>query len=279
MGRTVWFPGHMAKGRRELEEIVPLVDLVIEVRDARAPLSTAAPFAEDLTGKRTRWIVLSHKDLADPKCTDLWLAHFKRLGVSAVALNLRGNIASLRASLLRHKPSFRELRLAVIGIPNVGKSTLLNALVRRKKAEVGLLPGVTRRVSWYRGEGFLVLDSPGILDPSSDPFTHQLLAWLGCSKVEVIGGYEVLALSLLRFLKEKNLIGAIRKKWGVDMANGEQEALEAVGRRLGCLGPGGEVDLERAGMSLLKAFSGGDLGRFTLEMPEESKDEVSGRRR
>ena len=150
---------------------------------------------------------------------------------------------------------------------------------REEKKQKWGSSGVTRRVSWHRGEGFLVLDSPGILDPSSDPFTHQLLAWLGCSKADVIGGHEVLALSLLRFLKEKNLIGAIRKKWGIDVANGEQEALEAVGRRLGCLGPGGEIDLERAGMSLLKAFSGGDLGRFTLEMPEESKDEISGRRR
>jgi len=269
VSRTVWYPGHMAKGKRTLSELSGKLDIIIEVRDARAPALTSSPLVDDLARVCPVAVVLSKRDLADERATARWLSCFEESGVCAWALNLlKPKVDHIRRELAPFAPSHREVRLAVVGIPNVGKSMFLNALVGRSSAKVGGIPGITRGVSWYRGRGILAVDSPGILDPKADAETHLRLAWLGCSKAEVIG-MERVALGLVSYLRREGLWGVVEEKWGVPAPGdqADQEVLEAVGRRLGCLVPGGVVDLAAAAKRLVDAFSMGRLGQVTLEAP------------
>lgn len=270
MSRTVWYPGHMAKGKRLLAELAGKLDLIIEVRDARAPELTSSPLMEDLSGVCPVAVVLSKQDLADERATARWLSYFGEFGVSAWAQNLlRPKVDRIRKDLALFAPSHREVRLAVVGIPNVGKSMLLNALVGKSSAKVGGIPGITRGVSWYKGKGILAVDSPGILDPKADASVQLKLAWLGCSKAEVIG-IESAALDLVSFLRSRGFWGIVEGKWNISAPEelADLEVLEAVGRRLGCLVAGGGVDMTAAAKRLLDAFSTGRLGRVTLETPE-----------
>jgi ribosome biogenesis GTPase A len=173
--------------------------------------------------------------------------------------------------------------LAVVGIPNVGKSLFLNMLLGKSRARVGGIPGVTRDVSWYRGSGFLAVDSPGILDPSSEPGVHRILSWLGCAKADVVGGYESAAIELIQFLRKRDLWDIVKKAWNIEdpeesgpaealgKASGSAEFAEKtlanIGRRLGCLVAGGNVDMKLAGRRLVDSFAAGKLGPVTLEMP------------
>ncbi len=267
-GRTSWFPGHMAKGTRQLEEILGKLDIVLEVRDARAPELTASPLSKRLAARKPIWIVMTKKDLADPGATAAWLGWYKNRGREAWAFDLlTGRAASLRQAFSRRKPPYRELRLAVVGIPNVGKSALLNILVGKRAAAVGGIPGVTRGVSWYRGGDCLVVDSPGILDPKSGAAAQKALAWLGCSKADVIGGHDAVALALVDFLIRRGLWERVAQKWGVPGGLSSADALEAVGRRLGCVSGGGNVDLALAGRRFLESFAAGKTGRVSLETP------------
>ena len=155
-----------------------------------------------------------------------------------------------------------------MGIPNVGKSMLLNALAGKAQAQVGGIPGVTRSVSWYRNDGLLIVDSPGILDPHAAPGVHRVLSWLGCAKAEVLGGFEASALALIRFLRARGLLSGVLSKWEVEERDeAPEETLERIGRRLGCLVAGGGVNGELAGRRLVEAFSSGKLGPVTLETP------------
>jgi len=184
-GRTVWFPGHMAKGERKLGELLKKLDLVIEVRDARAPFSTSSPLIGAIAKIKPVVLVLAKKDLADPDRTVVWMNELAKCagnGALPWALDLRrDSLTPLRKFLSRFSPTHRELRLAVVGIPNVGKSMFLNALVGRSRAKVGGIPGITRDVSWYKVGDFLAVDSPGILDPHAEPGVHCVLSWLGCA--------------------------------------------------------------------------------------------------
>lgn len=270
MGRTVWYPGHMARGGRQLAAIAEKLDLIIEVRDSRAPFSTSSPMLAQMSRIRPVMLVLSKADLADPDRTKVWL---DALGPNARALDLhkRGGLSPLLRALAAKRPAHRELRLAVMGIPNVGKSMLLNALIGKSQATVGGIPGVTRSVSWYRKDGLLVVDSPGILDPHAEKGVHQILSWLGCAKAEVTGGFEAAAIPFIQFLKARGLFGAVLGKWEIEERDElPEETLERIGRRLGCLAAGGNVNTELAGRRLMDAFSSGKLGRVTLEMPGDA---------
>lgn len=270
MARTVWYPGHMAKGLRKLKELSDKIDVVVEVRDARAPDVTSSSFSSDIAKFKPLLVVLSKKDLADDKATAAWLSHYKKRGISAWAFNLRRpSFGGFLKALSKLSPPYRDVRLVVVGVPNVGKSLFLNQLVGKKASTVGGVPGVTRGVSWYKGKGFMVADSPGIVDPKAGAAVHRCLAWLAGSRSDVIGGYHDIALDFLAYLKERDLLDTALSPWGIDTAGLEpDEILKVIGRRLGCLTSGGEVDMERAGKALLDSFSSGKLGKITLELPE-----------
>ena len=251
----------MAKGSRKLHELAERLDVIVEVRDSRAPASTSSPLMKSLAKIKPVIRVLSRKDLADPVKLASWSDSLK---FSYTAdLRKREGLAQIRRQILRFKPPHREVRLAVVGIPNVGKSLLLNNLVGKSSANVGNIPGVTKSVSWYRNEGMLIVDSPGILDPHAEPGAHMMLSWLGCAKADVVGGWENAAISLVNFLAHNGMAGMIP----VDTDEIAAVTLERIGRKYGCLVSGGRVDMELAGQKFIEAFSSGRLGRVCLEVP------------
>lgn len=261
----------MAKGGRKLNELAEKLDIIIEVRDARAPFSSSSPLISALAKIKPVLLVLSKKDLALPERTRIWLDDFARQKKEVWPFDLhKDSLEPLRKTLSRMRPAHRELRLAVVGIPNVGKSMFLNMLVGKTRARVGGIPGITRDVNWYRAGDFLAVDSPGILDPHAEPGVHRILSWLGCAKAEVVGGYEASALDLIRFLKARGLWGVVQSRWELEDADEPVElTLERIGRRLGCLVSGGAVNFELAGRRLVDSFASGKLGAVTLELPGE----------
>ena len=261
MPRTVWYPGHMAKGSRKIRELSDRLDVVVEVRDSRAPASTSSPLMKSLAKIKPVIRVLSRKDLADPEKLSLWLDSLKFS--HAADLRKREGLPQIRRAIMKFKPPHREVRFAVVGIPNVGKSLLLNMLAGKSSANVGNIPGVTKSVSWYRSGDMLIVDSPGILDPHAEPGAHMMLSWLGCAKAEVVGGWENAALSLVKFLTRSGMAGILP----VDTDGNPEAALELMGRKWGCLVSGGKVNTELAGRKFIEAFSSGRLGRFCLEIP------------
>lgn len=260
----------MAKGRRQLEALASNIDLILEVRDARAPALTASPVLGLFKDKIEVWTVLSKADLADEAVTRLWTEAFRRQKQTVWPLDLRkGDMGRIRKALSAKKPSFRDLRMAVVGTPNVGKSMLINQLAGRKAARVGGIPGITKGVSWFKLQGFLLVDSPGILDPHSDARAHRIISWIGSSRSQVIGSWEEHAKECLSFVIAKGLWGGVENAWGVKPDGAPAEILENIGRRLGKLMPGGVVDMEKAGHAFLDAFATGKFGRMSLEKPGE----------
>lgn len=251
----------MAKGTRKLRELADRLDLIVEVRDSRAPSSTSSPLIKSLSKIKPVIRVLSRKDLADPDKLALWMNAVK-FAYSA-DLRKREGLAQIRRAIMKFKPQHREVRLAVVGIPNVGKSLLLNLLAGKSSAAVGNIPGITKSVSWYKNEGMLIVDSPGILDPHAEEGAHMVLSWLGCAKAEVVGGWENSALMLVKFLAHNDMAGLIP----VEAGESPSVTLEMIGRKYGCLISGGRVNLELAGQKFIEALSSGRLGKFCLEIP------------
>jgi ribosome biogenesis GTPase A len=265
----------MAKGSRQLLGLSEVLDVILEVRDARAPMLTKSPISEKFPKSLSVWYVLSKADLADADTTLRWVAFFKDSGRRAWALDLRRDVPpSLKKSLASLESmssanrNYRETRVAVVGTPNVGKSTLLNRLVGRRAAIVGGVPGVTKGVAWFKGQGFVVADSPGILDPRSEAGVHRMMSWISSTKGQVIGSWDGLACECIDFMRRGGFMAAAASAMGIEPDGGAREVLERVGRRLGKLRRGGEVDLESAGHAFVDALSSGKLGRFSLESPE-----------
>ena len=267
MPRTVWYPGHMAKGTRKLNELAGKLDVIVEVRDSRAPASTSSPLIKALAKVKPVIHVLSRRDLADGEKLALWVKSMKH--TYSADLRNREGLAEIKRAVLKFKPAHREVRLAVVGIPNVGKSLLLNSLIGRSNAGVGNIPGITKSVNWYRNEGMLIVDSPGILDPHAEEGAHLILSWLGCAKAEVVGGWENAALSLLKFLASREMMNILP----VEVIPDELPALtlERLGRKYGCLISGGRVNMELAGQKFIEAFSSGRLGKICLELPGQER--------
>lgn len=282
--RVQWYPGHMTKTRRQMETDLKLVDLVAELVDARIPVSSRNPDIDALCGTKPRLIVLNRADQADPAGNRAWMARFKAQGFSVLETDaksgrginqfsltvqdaLKEQIARWRAKGLVGRP----VRAMVVGVPNVGKSTFINKVARRKSAKAGDRPGVTRGKQWVSaGQGLDLLDTPGILWPRfDDEQTGLHLAFTGAVRDQVLD-VEGLACRLMELLGAR-YPAALSGRYGVEAHDGVAgyELLEAAGRKRGFVVRGGEVDTERMAGILLDEYRGGKLGRFTLEWPRE----------
>ena len=279
-----WFPGHMAKARRMVSENVKLVDAVCEVIDARVPRSSRNPEIDALAAGKPRLIILNRVDGADPAVTRLWSAYFRKNGAQVLETDCKsgkGTAAFTGAvrELLKDKlaayaakgQTGRTLRAMVLGIPNVGKSSFINRVARRRAAEASGRPGVTRGKQWINvGGGVELLDTPGLLWPKfDDKAVGENLAFTGAVRDEILDT-ETLGARLcerLRDLYPKSLTD----RFGIEDPQGMEgfEILEKCARRRGFLISGGETDTERMAKVLLDEFRGGRLGRMTLDGPPE----------
>ncbi len=284
-----WFPGHMTRARRQIEEKLKLIDVVFELLDARIPSSSRNPMVDEIIGEKPRLVLLNKADLADPEKTTEWSRFFREQGLAVHAIDANAGagvkeLASKVKELLKEKIDRqiakgmkpRPIRALIVGIPNVGKSTLINRLAGRNIAVTGDRPGVTKGQQWIRFGGELeLLDTPGILWPRfEDPVVGNRLAATGAIKEDILHLDEV-ACFVLKVLVEQygQVLG---ERYGLTDLPSELpdmqaavEVLESIGRRRGCIVSGGHVDYEKAATVLLRDLRSGKLGRITFEKPEE----------
>ena len=280
-----WYPGHMTKTRRQMEADLKQVDAVCEIVDARIPFASRNPDIDSICGHKPRIMVLNRMDLADPEATKEWASYFKSKGMAVVIADcktrkgLNAFTPAVR-SVLQEKIQRNEakgmkkaLRVMVVGIPNVGKSTLINQISGRKGAKAENRPGVTRGKQWVTvDKDLLLLDTPGILWPKfEDPNVGMLLAYTGAVKEDILD-IEELA-SFLMTLLWKYYPDCIRERYGID-AEPETpgwELIEMAGKKRGYLMSGGVVNTERMSKMLIDEYRAGKLGKFTLEMPPKEE--------
>ena len=280
-----WYPGHMAKAKRKITEELKLVDIVIELLDARIPMSSRNPEVNEIVGNKKRIIVLNKSDLADPSVNAKWLDYFNRENTRAILVNsLKGNglknVLSASKQLMKEKLDrlkskgllVKTTRALIIGIPNVGKSTFINRLAGRSAAQTGDRPGVTKSKQWIKVSAELeLLDTPGILWPKfEDKRAGMYLAFTGAIKDEILDVNE-LAQNLLKVLAEKfpEKLKSRYKLEDIPEGIAPEELLKSIGRKRGCIIAGGEIDVLRASAMLLDEFRGGKIGAISLESPED----------
>ena len=280
-----WYPGHMTKTRRQMEADLKLVDAVCEIVDARIPVSSRNPDIDNICGNKPRMVILNRLDLADPDATARWAAYFRSKGIAAVATDCKSrkgisNFTPAVRQLLHEKIQrnaakgmTKALRIMIVGIPNVGKSTLINQISGRKGAKAENRPGVTRGKQWVTvDKDLLLLDTPGILWPKfEDPNVGLMLAYTGAVKEDVID-IEELSCRLMGLLWQR-YPDKVKERYGIDCPEETPawELLEAAGKKRGFLLARGEINTERMAKVLLDEFRSGKLGRFTLEEPEDLK--------
>lgn len=279
-----WYPGHMTKTRRRLEEDLRLVDAVCEIVDARIPASSRNPDIDAICGDKPRMVILNRIDMADARMTDIWAANLRSRGFAVVRTDCKNRrgldkflpaVRELLADKLRRyaEKGFvnKPLKLMVVGIPNVGKSTFINQIAGRKGAKAENRPGVTRGTQWVTVDrGLLLLDTPGILWPKfDDEEVGRRLAYTGAVKDDVLDR-ETLAANLMRMLWQR-YPDALRERYKLDAAeDGSGFALlESAAKKRGFLLSGGVADTERMARVLLEEFRSCKIGRFTLETPDE----------
>ena len=277
-----WYPGHMTKTRRQIEADLKYVDAVCEIVDARIPVSSRNPDIDDICGNKPRIIILNRMDLADPEATKRWMQYFRNQGKATVATDCKskkgisGFEPAVRSVLKEKiecnaaKGMNKPLRVMIVGIPNVGKSTLINQISGRKGAKAENRPGVTRGKQWVTVDSsLLLLDTPGILWPKfEDPNVGMMLAYTGAVKENVIDTEE-LACRLFELLNQfypQTLLE--RYKIEAEPETPGWELLEMAGRKRGFLLARGEINTERMAKVLLDEYRAGKLGRLTLEEPE-----------
>ncbi|HHV95526.1 MAG TPA: ribosome biogenesis GTPase YlqF [Clostridiaceae bacterium] len=278
-----WFPGHMAKTKRLISENLKLVDVVIELLDARIPFSSKNPEIDTLIKNKPKVTVFNKSDLADEKMSFAWSDFYKSQGHSVVLINsikgtgidqLKLKLKELAEDKIERKRSkgvlYRPIRTMIVGIPNVGKSSLINKIAGRSKAETGDKPGVTRQKQWIRlDRGIEMLDTPGILWPKfDDKKIGYNLAITGAIKDDILDIVEVASV-LMEFLKAEypHLLKERYKLDELESLNKGYEILEVCAKKRGCLIRGGEVDFNRIAVIVLDEFRGGKIGRITLEKP------------
>ena len=278
-----WYPGHMTKTRRQIEADLKQVDAVCEIVDARIPISSRNPDIDSICGQKPRIVILNRMDLADPAATKRWAAYFREKGMAAVATDCKTKrgIADFQPAVrqvLKEKIERdaargmkRSLRVMIVGIPNVGKSTLINQISGRKGAKAENRPGVTRGKQWVTVEGgLLLLDTPGILWPKfEDPNVGMALAFTGAVKEDVID-LEELACRLMELL-HKRYPEALKERYGIEAEEGtpSYELMEMAAKKRGYLLARGELNTERMAKVLVDEYRSGKLGKFTFEMPED----------
>lgn len=277
-----WFPGHMAKTRRQIKESLKLVDGVVEIVDARIPVSSKNPELEDIIGNKPRIILLNKADVADPNATSLWLKYYEKKGYCSIAVDCRSgkglnkfddavkkSLAPVISCNESKGMAGKPLRLMVVGIPNTGKSSFINRMSKSSKAKVADKAGVTRQNQWFNaGNGIELLDTPGVLWPKfDDPEVGDKLAFIGSVKDEVTDK-ETLVCRLLESLAVTRP-SAIEERYKLESVKGLQgwEIMEMIGRKRGFLIKGGEIDYDRTAAIVSDEFRGGKLGRITLELP------------
>ena len=277
-----WFPGHMTKTKRKIESNLKLVDIVAEIIDARIPISSRNPDLDNLVKSKPRIILMNKCDMADPRQTALWIDYYKKCGIAAIAIDCKSSkglnkfiptvkdILSDKINSWKAKGMIaRDIRIMVVGIPNVGKSSFINKMAKGNKAKVEDRPGVTRGNQWFSiGKGFELLDTPGVLWPKfEDPKVGENLAFTGAVKDQIMDT-EYLAQRLLYTLKDEyeNAIKARFKleKFDIKDLSGK-ELLDLIGKKSGMLMQGGVIDTQRAATMVLDEFRGAKFAKITLE--------------
>ena len=275
-----WFPGHMAKTRRKIKESLPLVDAVTEIVDARVPVSSHNPEISDIISGKPRIVILNKCDVADENATRKWIAYFKSQGVAAIAADCKsGKGLNLYRPLIKEvladkiksyeekNMQGRALRVMVVGIPNTGKSSFINRMAGKKRAEVADRPGVTRHNQWFViGDGIELLDTPGVLWPKfEDPAVGDKLAFIGSVKDDILD-VESLAVRFLEVMKN-DYPDRLTERYKITGFEDKEpyEILEMIGRKRGMLISGGEINTERAASTILDEYRAGKLGKITLD--------------
>lgn len=276
-----WYPGHMAKAKRQLQTQLARTDVVIEVCDARLPVSSRNPDLNELVRHKPRILLLNKSDLADPAMTRAWTAHFLAQGITTVAINslrmsakvvpLIEKAASARIESAQQRGFKRTVRAMVVGVPNVGKSTLINLIKGRATIKTEDRPGVTRSTQWFRVTPYLeLMDSPGMLWPKlEDPLAARRLAFIGSIRDQILDTTK-LAEQLLAELMENHASQVMQRYKLQDPTLRGQALLEAICVSRGYLLRGGVLDMDRAVAAVLDEFRDGRIGKITLESPPQN---------
>ena len=280
-----WFPGHMTKTKRQIQSSLKLVDAVAEIIDARIPVSSRNPDLAKLVQNKPRVILLNKCDMANQTATKMWIDYFKKQNLVAIPVDCKSGrgldkfapavntVMSHKIARLKEKGMVNPtIRIMIVGIPNVGKSSFINKMVKKTRAKVEDRPGVTRGNQWYTiAKNLEMLDTPGVLWPKFDDKTvGEHLAFTGAVKDQILD-IELLAVRLLDFIKELKPADFITrfKLENEDIENIDSyELLKMIGKKRGMLVSGGEIDTERAAIMLLDEFRSAKLGRITVEMPQ-----------
>jgi len=277
-----WFPGHMTKALREMQNNIKLVDLVIELLDSRVPMSSGNPELSKIAQGKQRLILLNKADMADDKITSAWIEYFKEKGIKAVAVDSRSTaskrtvkqavdivVKEKKERDLKRGIKGRPVRAMVVGIPNVGKSTFINCYSGRSSAKTGNMPGVTKGTQWIRLSGDLeLLDTPGVLWPKfEDQVTGMHLAMTGAVRSEVLDMSDV-AVNIISMLKE-NYPGKLGERYGCNEDNGSVEIFEEIASKRGCLRKGGVIDTDKTALIICDDMKNGRFGKISFESPSD----------
>ena len=276
-----WYPGHMTKAKRQMQEDIKLIDLIIELVDARVPLSSRNPDIDELGKGKSRIILLNKSDLADPVWNKKWVEYFSNQGMGVLEINSRTgmgikSIQGLVQEVCKEKIERdrkrgivnRPVRAMVVGIPNVGKSTFINSFAGKACAKTGNKPGVTKGKQWIRlNKNLELLDTPGILWPKfEDQMVGLRLALIGAIKDEILN-IDELSLELIKVLT-RDYAGILTDRYGVDETQTPVKILEQIAENRKCISKGNELDYSKAAALLIDEFRGGKLGKITLERPQ-----------